>query len=151
MRALLLVSISALALAGAGCGGGGGGGGDRLSKEEFASKGNAICADFKKELDAVPEPSSFEEVLVFVDKAIPIFDEHLDQLKELRPPEDLQETRDDWIAFGDKARGRLDDFREAAEDEDEEKLNELGRETDAEDKESDRLANELGLTTCANL
>lgn len=151
MRALLLlVSVSALALAAAGCGGDGGGG-DRLSKEEFASKGNAICADFKKDLDAVPEPTSFAEVLVFVDKATPIFDEHLGQLKALRPPEDLQETRDDFIATGDKARSRLDDFRKAAEDKDQEKLAELGRESEAEDKESDRLANELGLTTCANL
>jgi hypothetical protein len=145
--------VAVLAVAAAGCGGddNGSGDGDRLTKTEYAAKANAICADFKKELDALPAPQGFEEAADYAEKAKPIFDEHLDQLKDLDPPEDLQDVHDKWIATGDKARERLDELEQAAEDKDAKKLAEIGREAAAEDKVSDAYARQLGATTCATI
>lgn len=145
------LAVVALALAAAGCGGGGGGGGDRLTKEEYGSQANTICADFKHDIDALPNPQGFDQAVDYAQKAKPIFDEHLGQLKDLKPPEDLQDVRDRWIETGDQARKRLDELEAAAKDKDTKKLQEISKKADAEDKVSDVLARQLGATTCATI
>jgi hypothetical protein len=150
MRRRAFLAVVGAALVVAGCGGNGGGG-DRLTREEYASQANAICADFKRDVDALEAPQSFEGVVEYAEKARPIFDEHLGRLKDLSPPEELEDTVDRWLATGDRARQRLDDLEAAARDRDERRFAELQAELAREDRESDRLARQVGATTCAEI
>jgi hypothetical protein len=148
--ALALIALTAAAVA-AGCGGDGGGG-ERLTKEQYALQANTICRDFKADLDALgPEPTMIEQIGPYAERAKPIFDAHLDQLKELTPPEELEDAVDRWLETGDAARARLDDLEAAAEDGDAQRLQELAAEAEREDRESDALARQIGATTCAEI
>ena len=148
---VLLVTIS-LALLGAACGGDddeGGGGGEPLSQEEFVAQGNEICeeGDTKTEAafeerfgDAQEEPAA-DEVEDFIrDDIIPVIQTQIDDLRDLTPPEDLQEDFDKMLDDAETALGEVEDASG------EEILNE------EEDPFADvnAQAEELGLTACAD-
>ena len=70
MRGLVAGLVGVLVLLAAGCGGGGSD--TRLSREEFESQANAICAKYQKQLDAIGTPSSVEEIPDLVEQALAI-------------------------------------------------------------------------------
>ncbi len=131
----------------AGCGGGDGG--DRLSRDEFVAQASEICNRFETRIEAIPAPRATAEVPEYVDKARPAFEEGLEDLRELNPPEDLQDRYDDLLATGDTTLDRFDELRNAAEDGDEAEVNRIVEQVEREDEESDRIARELGLAACA--
>lgn len=149
MRRLALLFALVLAIVVAGCGGGGGGG-DRLSKDEYVAQADAICKEVEQKGDAIEEPTSLEDVGRFVDEALPVFDDGLDRLRELRPPAELQDAVDDWLATGNETRDLLEELKDAAGDGDAAKVQELGGKGEDLDKKSDDLARQIGLEECAN-
>ena len=135
-------------LVGSACGGGGDG--DRLTREEFTSQANAICRDFDKKIDAIDEPQSIADVVDFADEAIPIFEDGLNRLGELEPPEDLQAKVDEWLGVGDEILEALRDLRDAAEDKNQARVQQILREAQTKDDRSDTLATQIGATDCAD-
>jgi hypothetical protein len=141
-RLFLLVPLAALA---ASCGGGG----DRLSHEELRTKVNAICGEVNREIAALGNPQSLEEVAVFASKATKLARDGVADLRALEPPEDAEESYDRFLVEGDKAvelSGRLE---RAARKEDAAELQRILREAQASDERSDRLAAGLGFDECA--
>lgn len=149
MRRVALLFALVLAIVVAGCGGGGGGG-DRLSKDEYVAQADAICKEVEQKGDAIEEPTSLEDVGRFVDEALPVFDDGLDRLRELRPPAELQDAVDDWLATGNETRDLLEELKDVAGDGDAAKVQELGGKGEDLDKKSDDLARQIGLEECAN-
>ena len=148
-RLPLLFAIAALALAAAGCGGDDGGGGDRLSKDEYAAQANAICDDFNAEVKAAgPEPQGIKDIPPYVDKVKPLFEDGLAKLRKLNPPEDEEETAEEWLDSAEEQIGLLDEIKSAAEDNDLEEVREAGNKIDAANKKTDALAVKLGATSC---
>jgi hypothetical protein len=145
MARVALVPLAA-ALALVGCGGGGGG--DRLSKAEFVSQADAICTEYEAKLNALGTPQNADQLAEFAEKAVPIAREGRDELGELRPPEDLQETYDAWLEQGDRAIEIVEDLRDAAEDGDTAEIQRIAQEAEAADSEANRLAGQLGLEAC---
>ena len=145
-RALASVSVLGLMLAAAGCGGGGG---ERLTKAEFATQANAICNDFNEELEGLGEPKSLEELAELADKAIPIFEAGLGDLRDLNPPEEIEAAVDEWLDTGDEALERSKRLRDAAKDGDEAEVRRIGQEVSEAEPKSDALARAVGATTCA--
>jgi hypothetical protein len=136
----------AAALAAAGCGGGG----DRLSQAEFQGQGNAICAKYEKEIEAIGTPNSLEEIPGYVDKALPIVEREIEELEELEPPEDDQEAFDEMLA---EARKTLDAGRSlgaAAEQDDQAAIEKALNEGNAASDRADAHAQELGLEDCVD-
>jgi len=144
----LTVLALALAIAAAGCGGGDSGG-DRLTATEFADQANAICKDFNGKIDDLGTPATVAELGDYADKAIPIFEDGLDDLHALEPPETIEESVDAWLATGDAALERVRKVRDAAKDGDEAEVGRLTREAAAAERGSDALARQVGATTCA--
>ncbi|MFN2468456.1 MAG: hypothetical protein ABR521_10070 [Gaiellaceae bacterium] len=151
-RALAFLSILgllALALAAAGCGGDDGGGGDRLTKAEYAAQANEICADFNAKIEDLGTPENMEQLADFTEKAIPIFEDGISDLRALNPPEELQATVDRWLESADVALERIRRVLEAAQDGDEAAVGRLSQEAEAAEKGSDALARQIGANTCA--
>ena len=147
---LFLLGLLALALAAAGCGGDGdGGGGDRLTKAEYAAQANEICADFNAKIEDLRTPENMEQLADFTEKAIPIFEDGIADLRELNPPEELQATVDSWLASADAALERIRRVLEAAQDGDEAAVGRLSQEAEAAERGSDALARQIGANTCA--
>jgi hypothetical protein len=146
MRLTAVAALLAAALAGCG----GGGSGERLSEEEFREQANAICADYNEKIADLGTPTSPADIPDFVDRGIPLIEDGIAELRELNPPEDLAEDFDrmlDEVEKGIPAARRLS---EAAADEDAAAVQEAISEGQAADAESDRIARELGLDTCAS-
>jgi hypothetical protein len=141
-----LVGVAAAVALAAGCGGGGGG--DRLSKSEFVSRADSICQKYQAKLDALGTPQDQQQLTSFADKALPIAKQGRDDLGELNPPKDLRKTFDAWLAQGDRAIEIVENIRAAAEKGDSGELQRIAQEAQKTDRESNRLAAELGFREC---
>ena len=145
MRRLLIVVV----VAAAGCGGEGGSGGDRLTEQEFRAQANQICTDFAEELDALGEPGSLEELGTQLEEGRTIFENGLEELRQLRPPEELQSEYDRLLGTGDDALAAFESMQQAAEDGDVQEVQRIAEEADQADEEADEIARGLGLDDCA--
>lgn len=141
-RALLLLPLAAVAVA---CGGGD----DRLSREELQSRVNAICAKVDRQLQALGEPESIDEVAEFARKATSLAREGVAELRALEPPEDDERQYDRFLAEGDRVVALSRRLEKAAEEADAEALEQILQEARDSEERSDRVARDLGFDECA--
>ena len=147
MRLAILATLSAAVLAACG---GGDASSERLSEEEFREQANAICTDYNEQIVDLGSPASPEDIPDFVERGIPIIEEGIAKLRELNPPEELADDYDRMLDETEKTIPVARQLSKAAADEDAEAVQEaisLGQEADAE---SDRIAREMGLESCAS-
>jgi flagellar hook-length control protein FliK len=147
MRIAGLAGLVVGGLLAAGCGGGGG---DRLSEEEFREQANAICEEYDQKIAALGSPTSPEDIPAFVEKGIPLIEQGLAELRDLNPPEELQEDYDRMLDETEKAIPAARKLSEAAAEEDAAAVQEAIAEGQQADTESDRIATELGLNGCVS-
>jgi len=144
MRRLCAVILAAsLALLGAACGDDE----ERLTTEEFETQGNEICQEGGDEVDRLfeeefgeleEEPPAGEAEAFIDDEVVPRIEQQIDDLRDLNPPEDIEDEVEELL------------------DEAEQALDELG-DLSAEElfsggdpfEDVNAKASELGLTACA--
>jgi hypothetical protein len=143
------VSVAALAgvlvLLAAGCGSGDGG---RLSKDEFQTQANAICAKYQKQIDAIGAPSSLDEIPDLISQILPILNKEIDEISALDPPEELQSDFDKMLAATDRTKAAAADLSEVAKAGNQAAVQKALEEGNAASKEADDLAANLGLQDC---
>jgi hypothetical protein len=145
----LLALLGSAALVAAGCGGdGGGGSGDRLSATEFRETADAICAEYDQKIQDLGEPESLEDLNAFIGRAIPIIEEGFNKLEELQPPEELEADWNRAMEVNAENLQLTKDLQAAAEDGNEERVQEILAQASQNEEETDRLARELGLQRC---
>jgi hypothetical protein len=142
-RGAAAVIAGGIVLAASACGGE-----ERLSKEDFQNEGNAICAKYDKQIEDIGTPTSVEEVPAYVNKALPILERQIEDMKELTPPEEDQQAFDDMIAEAEKTVEAGRELGEAAEAMDAAAIEQTLDEGNAASARADRHATELGLTDC---
>ncbi|MEO8289648.1 MAG: hypothetical protein ABI649_01470 [Gaiellaceae bacterium] len=140
-----LAAVGVLALLASGCGGDGGG---RLSQSEFQSRANAICAKYQKQLDALQEPQSLDEIPDLVDQALAIIDQEIEEIAALNPPAELQSDFDLMIEQAEKTKKAADDLSEGAKANDQAAVQKALDEGNTASDDADRIAGELGLDSC---
>jgi hypothetical protein len=143
--AALLVGALVLLFAAA-CGGGGGD--TRLSREEFESQANAICAKYQKQLNAVGTPSSVGEIPDFVEQALAILNKEVAEIAALSPPADMQTDFDALIQASNNTKAAANDLSQAAKDGDQAAVQKALDEGNAASKKADQIATQLGLDSC---
>lgn len=148
-KALVLAAglVSLLAIVAAGCGGGGGGG--ALTKEEYASKLNAICEEYNAKQEEIGEPQSISDIGDLGPKIVDEFDKALDKAKDLNAPDEIADQASRFIELGEQQRDLLNDLIDAAKDNDTAKVQEIGSKIEPLSTESDQLSNDLGAPACA--
>jgi len=144
---LLLAAVVAGALALAGCGESKGA--DRLSKEDYVKRADAVCAAFDHRLEELPEPKTIEQVVTLADQAKPVAEDGLAELRKLRPPTELQEDVDAWLALNQENVDAIDDLREAAAASDEAGAQAVSKRAVENERKADALAKRIGLEECA--
>ena len=128
----------------AACGGGDG----QLSQAEFREQGNEICARFDKQIDELPLPSAPEHIPPYVEKAAPIVEDEIAELKALDLPEEAKETFDQMIAEEEKVLAAGRSLSDAAEEDDDIALEQALNEGNIASGRADDHARSLGLTEC---
>lgn len=138
------VVLTTAALLLAGCGGG-----DKpLTKAEFVSQGNKVCADLNAKVAKIPEPTSIDDLPAYADQLDGVYDQLISGLGDLTPPKDL---KSDFTKLKDSAKdaqGTVGELKDAAKAKDQQKITQVTDKASAQDKASDALANKLGLKTC---
>ena len=134
----------AMGLAAAGCGGGG----DRLTREELIEQADATCAEFDQQIEEVQEPESLEDIERYVQEIRPIVEEGTDELDALEPPEELEDSYDQWIEATRSGVEQFDELEEAAASGDEQRIQEVFEGAGVGGEEADRLAEEIGFQEC---
>ena len=146
MRGLVAVLVGVLVLLAAGCGGGGSD--TRLSREEFESQANAICAKYQKQLHAIGTPSSVEEIPDLVEQALAILNKEVAEIAALSPPADMQTEFDAMIEASNNTKAAANDLSQAAKDGDQAAVQKALDEGNAASKKADQIATQLGLDSC---
>ena len=144
MRGLVAGLVGVLVLL-AGCGGGGD---TRLSREEFESQANAICAKYQKQLDGLGTPSSVEEIPDLVEQALAILNKEVAEITTLSPPADMQTEFDAMIEASNNTKAAANDLSQAAKDGDQAAVQKALDEGNAASKKADQIATQLGLDSC---
>jgi hypothetical protein len=143
---LPLVLFPALALAVAGCGGGG----ERLTRAEYATQADAICAKYERKTDALDDPSNLADLARLAEVTLPLIDDARAELAELRPPENEQATVDRWLGQFDTFTTDLTEIREKAEANDIGAVREALTKAQGHNTQSNELARQLGMRECAD-
>jgi hypothetical protein len=141
-QALLLLATLVLA---AGCGGDVG---KRLSKDEYASRADAICGKYNREVGKLATPETFSEVADVADRTLTVLGKAIADLKKLNPPVIEQAKADQWLSQVENLEEDLKEIRDAAEAKDRQAMQAVVPEAEEHNRRSNALATELGLTVC---
>jgi hypothetical protein len=131
----------------AGCGGGGGG--KRLSREQYASKADAVCGKYNAEAKLLSPPSNLSELAKAFDTALPLLDKAIKDLHELKPPQKEQATADRWLAQLESLKTDLTEIRDKAKHNDEQGVRATFGKATSHDQLGNQLATKLGMTACS--
>ena len=145
MRQAFVIVLAIVFLAGCG---GGGGGGEPLTKEEYASKADAICAKYNAQVKALDDPSNLSELADIADKTLPILDNAISDLKKLKPPADEQSLATQWLVQVEGLKNDLQEIRDKANAKDIQAVQQVVPKAEQHNARSNELATELGMTVC---
>ena len=145
MRGALAALVGVFVLLAAGCGGGSSA---RLSKTEFQSQANAICAKYQKQLNQLQTPTNLDEIPDLVEQALEILNKEIDEISALNPPQELQSQFDAMIAASNDTKAAADDLSAAAKSNDQAAVQKALDEGNQASTKADEIASDLGLTDC---
>jgi hypothetical protein len=145
--AIAATLVLALAVVAAGCGGGGG---KTLSKEEYSSQLNKICTELNAKNKEIGEPSSLDDVVQKGPKLNDAFQNAIDEVEGLNPPDELKDAHERFLSLGKQIHSKIDDLLDAAKKNDVAKVQQISSTIDPLDKASNQIAKtQLGAPACA--
>ncbi|MDX6413059.1 MAG: hypothetical protein QOH23_469 [Gaiellaceae bacterium] len=137
--ALALVFLS-------GCGGGGGG--PALTKEQYASKADAICGKYNKQVNALGNPNNLQDLATVADKTLPILGGAINELGALKPPASEKALSDQWLTQVRNLKDDLQEIRDKAKAGDTAGIQSVLPKAQDHNSKSNSLAAELGMSVC---
>jgi hypothetical protein len=141
-RALVLVLATTLVLVGCG------GEAKRLSREEFAQKADAICAEGNRRTEQLPTPANLSDLADVSDKTIDILDDALNELRKLEPPKDEQKIVDQWLAQFETLKDDLAEIRDQARANDIQAVQAIAERAQGHYTRANELGTTLGMKVC---
>jgi hypothetical protein len=139
---------SALAAAGlsvlvvAGCGGG------RLSHGNFVRKADAVCTAYRSQTPPLLSPKSYDAIVEWGRKTLPLYAAALRRLRALQPPKDDEQTVQTWLAADARVQAATRDLVAAAQKRDYPSLSAAASRAQLAGSESRQAASTLGLQVC---
>ena len=127
----------------------GGGSSKGLTKEQFATKANALCAAFNKQVTAAGTPKTIAAAVTMYNKLLPADRKLIADVKKLKPPANEAADVKRVIALGEEQANRIDALIAALKKNDITKANKLATEGDTNQKESKTIFTRLGAAECA--
>ncbi|MBM3666837.1 MAG: hypothetical protein FJW90_05040 [Actinobacteria bacterium] len=136
-----------LALVAAGCGEDA----ERVSAEELIARGDAICVEGRREFERIQAQDAPNAVAVAaqVDALVEVATDELNELRTMRPPDELQERYDSYLAARGRALKLLLQGRDAAEAKDAEAYGRAQAKAAAEQQRRLELARAVGFEQCS--
>lgn len=121
-----------------------------LSEQELRDEANQACREYAERVEGFETPASVDGLGSAFDEAEPAIDDLRSELDGLQPPAALEERYGRVVQGVADAGERLGELRQAAEDQDTERLQQLVSEAAEAQRGADVVAaQELGLYECA--
>ena len=120
-----------------------------MSKEEYISKADSICAEYNKKFAKFKEVHNFEALARQTEQAADLYQAQLERLRKLEPPANLQGTYEQYLRTLDERIEVIHQAHEAAEQRDKREVArhfERGQQVAAREQQ---LAQELGFKECS--
>jgi hypothetical protein len=127
----------------AGCGGG------RLSHDDYVSRADAVCTAYQSKVALLTHARTYDEVIAYADKTLPLYMAALDKLRALRPPSSDEPAVRRWLDADEKVATGIGRLRDAAMRHDPAATNDASAEMQAAGLAGTRAAAALGLQSCA--
>jgi hypothetical protein len=142
-RASLSTLLVGLALFG--CGGNGNG----LSKEEYASKADAICSKYQQRVQGVRSASTAAALARAADLTLAAFEDATRELRRLKPPASEEELVEQWFAQLEVLKTDVEKIRDRARAGDLQGVRELAPLGLEHNRRANQLAERLGMRVCS--
>jgi hypothetical protein len=126
---------------------------DQVSAEELVSRGDALCREGKARFDqvqATPPANAFEAEQQ-TDELVQIASDELNELRMMRPPDELREPYDAYLEARGRALELLEQGRDAAEGQDSAGYAKAQAEAAVAQAERLRLAKAVGFKECSTV
>jgi hypothetical protein len=146
MRRALPVALALVFLL-PGCGGGGGSG-KALTKEEYASKADAICGKYNQQIQSFANPKNLSDLTKVADKTLSILDQAIGDLSKLEPPTSEKALSDQWLAQVRNLKDDLQEIRDKAKAGSIQGVQAVVPKATDHNAKSNALANQLGMSVC---
>jgi hypothetical protein len=144
MRRAALIAL-ALVFVLPGCGGGSG---KRLTKDEYASKADAICGKYNQQTRSLANPKTLSDLAKVSDQTLPILEHAIDDLGKLDPPASEKALSDQWLAQVRNLKDDLREIRDQAKAGDIQAVQAVVPKAREHNSQSNQLATQLGMSVC---
>jgi hypothetical protein len=126
----------------------GGSTGTALTKEEYASKADAICGKYNQQTKAIATPKDLSGLAKLADQTLPILDRLITDLGKLHPPAGEKALSDQWLAQVRNLKGDLQEIRDTAKSGDLQAVQAVLPKAREHNSQSNQLATQLGMSLC---
>lgn len=126
-------------------------GGGRLSHGSFVKHADAICAAYKSDTPPLTTPRSYDAIVAWGKKTLPLYAGALDKLRALQPPTADAQAVDRWLAADAKVEKAVHDLIAAAERRDFPSVDAAASRAQLAGNESRQAATTLGLQVCGTI
>jgi hypothetical protein len=127
-----------------------GNGGDRLSKEEYAKRADAICTRYNRATQALGTPGAgLRSLARYANASLPVLDRAIAQLRRLKAPKDEDALAQRWVSSLGKLRADVVEIRDTARANDIARVRALATSAQRDDAATNRLAGRLGTRVCS--
>jgi hypothetical protein len=137
------VALAGAALALAGCGGG------RLSHDTFVRRADRVCAAYDAKVGLLTRPASYDDVIAYVERTLPLHAGAVARLSELKPPQADARAVRAWLAAARRVETAMRALRAAALRRDPAATNDAADALQTASLSARQAAAKLGLHTCA--
>jgi len=131
----------------AGCGSSGSNG-QRLTRDQYAAKADAVCSKYKQKTDALSRPATLSDVAELSGQVLPLLHDARGELRALRPPENEEATAKAWLDEFDLIIDDVEKIRDAAKKNDAAAVQAAATPALRHDQHTNDLAAQLGMTVC---
>jgi hypothetical protein len=142
-RAALIALALAVLLPGCG-----GASGKPLTKEEYASKADAVCGKYNEQIKSFANPKNLSDLAKVADKTLPILDQAIADLTKLQPPASEKALADQWLTQVRGLKSDLQEIRDKAKTGDLQAVQAVVPKATDHNSKSNALAGQLGMSVC---
>lgn len=128
--------------------GSGGPNDQRLTREQYAAKADAVCSKYKEKSAALSRPATLSDLAGLSNQVLPLLRDARDELRPLRPPQDEEATARAWVDGFDVIIDDVAKIRDAAKRNDGTAVQAAAKPALRDNQHSNDLATQLGLTVC---
>ena len=125
-------------------------GSSRLSHGEYVKRANTICAGYDAKVKKLAKPQSVTEIETYARRVLAQYREALAKLEALKPPKGNEVTVDQWLATDRRIAKDVEAIASAAKARRIPAVQTATQRASLDNTASDRLAKELGLSSCVS-